>query len=128
MSVLLNANVVLGQALDAWAVPSLAGADTGDSVTCYLRGTRIATAEGDEATVEELAIGELVVTLGGPTPIKWIGRRSYSGRFARGNTAVLLIRIRAGALADGVPRRDLWVSPKHALLLDGVLIPAEVLG
>lgn len=99
---------------------------TADSTPCYCPGTRLAV-PGGEAAVEDLRIGDLVVTPGGPMPVRWIGRRSYSGRFARGNKTVLPVRISAGALANGVPCRDLWVSPKHALLLDGVLIPAEVL-
>jgi autotransporter passenger strand-loop-strand repeat protein len=97
---------------------------TEDDVPCYCAGTRIATAHG-EVRVEELAIGDEVRTRSGTLrPIKWIGRRSYSGRFARG-AHVLPICFKAGCLGSEQPRRDLWVSPNHAMFVEGVLIEAR---
>ena len=97
------------------------------SVPCYCPGTLIRTVRG-EVAIEDLAIGDEVVTAAGEArPIRWIGRRSYSGRFAARNPDVLPVLIRAGALDDNVPKRDLLVSPLHAMFIDGVLIPAASL-
>jgi len=100
---------------------------TMNSTACYCRGTMILTDRG-EIPVEELRIGDPVVTISGEAkPICWIGCRSYRGRFAANNREVLPVRFKAGSLADDVPRRELSVSPLHAMFIDGVLIPAQVL-
>jgi hypothetical protein len=75
--------------------------------------------------VETLSIGDEIVTHNGRTvPIKWIGRRSFPKQIAARNSKVVPVAIRAGALADNVPVRDLRVSPEHAIFFDGVLVPA----
>jgi hypothetical protein len=96
-----------------------------EGIACYCAGTLIAVDRGD-VPVEALRIGDRVVTASGlARPIKWIGRRSYNGRFAMGQKHILPICIKAGAIDAAVPRRDLWISPHHAVYLDGVLIEAR---
>lgn len=97
------------------------------TAACFLRGTRIAT-PGGEVEIERLAIGELVLLQSGAAvPVKWIGRHAHDRRFARGNPDIMPVLIAAGALSDGVPTRDLYVSPKHAMFIDGVFIHADEL-
>jgi autotransporter passenger strand-loop-strand repeat protein len=101
------------------------------TVPCYCAATLIATDRG-EVAVEALRVGDRVIARGGAArPVRWIGRRGYGARFVAANRAIQPIRIRAGALGAGVPRRDLFVSPLHALLFlvagREVLVPAEAL-
>jgi hypothetical protein len=109
-------------AFDLAGNPNAVGASL--SIACYCRGTLIATDRG-EIVVEDLAIGDQVVTPSGARPIKWIGTRSYGGRFILGRKDMLPICFKQGSLGDGLPRRDLWISPHHAMYLDGVLIEAK---
>jgi hypothetical protein len=93
------------------------------SVPCFCPGTRIAI-PGGETLVEALQIDDEVRTLYGTARVKWIGRRSYDGRFIAGNPLALPVTVRADALAPGVPARNLMLSPGHALFVDGHLLPA----
>jgi hypothetical protein len=115
-------------ASDAAAFATMSdGASGTELVACFGRGTLILTASG-EVAVEDLAIGDRVVTASGAlAPIKWLGHRAYDGRFIAGNRDVLPVRIAAGALGPGLPARDLWLSPEHALYLDGALVAACLL-
>jgi hypothetical protein len=73
-------------------------------------------------------MGDLLVTrFGGIRPIKWIGRQTYDVRALRENQSKCPVRIRAGALADGMPSRDLLVSPGHAILVENILVLASSL-
>ncbi|MBV9079042.1 MAG: Hint domain-containing protein [Methylobacteriaceae bacterium] len=96
------------------------------AVACFVAGTLIRTPRGD-VPVESLAIGDLVTTASGARPVKWIGRRAFSRRFAERSPKVVPVRVRAGALGDNLPERDLLLSPEHALHLDGALVPAGAL-
>ncbi|MGL4821937.1 MAG: Hint domain-containing protein, partial [Plesiomonas shigelloides] len=88
------------------------------NVVCYARGTLIATPHGD-VRIEELAVGDLVKTLdNGDKEIMWIGSRKLSAAELEANPKLCPIRIRAGALGNGIPRSDLTVSPQHRILVD----------
>jgi hypothetical protein len=93
---------------------------------CMLQGTHVLSSRGTEP-VENLSIGDCVVTLRGEAkPIKWIGRRRFTqGLASRWPDSVNPIRIARSALADNVPHADLYLSPMHALFIDGVLIPVK---
>jgi hypothetical protein len=100
-------------------------AEEDDYTPCYLRRTLIRTTDG-EVPVERLKIGHWVVTANGEAlPVKWIGRRSYRDWLAIGNADVQPVCFRAGSIADGIPARDLYVSPEHAMFLEGMLVPAR---
>ena len=92
---------------------------------CLLHGTRVLTCRGAEC-VENLSIGDRVVTLRGEKPIKWIGRQHFSrGSSSRWPESVHPIRVARSALADNVPHADLYLSPMHALFMDDVLIEVK---
>jgi hypothetical protein len=97
------------------------------ATACYCRGTLILTERG-EVAVEDLAIGDEVVTLSGAArPIRWIGHRHINLARHPNPRLAQPIRIRSGAFADGVPRRDLLISPDHAIYVGSILIPARLL-
>jgi hypothetical protein len=93
---------------------------------CMLQGTRVLTSRGTEP-VENLSIGDNVLTSRGEAkPIKWIGRRRFTqGLSSRWPDSVHPIRVARSTLADNVPHADLYLSPMHALFIDGVLIPVK---
>lgn len=102
------------------------GNGSNPTYTCFMAGTMIATPDG-EVAVETIKAGDMVTLAdGSESAVVWLGRQTVSTRFADPLRA-LPIRIMAGALAEGVPSRDLLVSPDHALLVDGILVHAAAL-
>jgi hypothetical protein len=95
---------------------------------CFLQGTRIATPAGAVA-VEYLHEDDLVLTASGEAkPVRWIGYRHIVMAAELPNAHLYApVVIKAGAIAEGKPARDLWVTPDHAILVEGRLIPAKLL-
>ncbi|MGR3502833.1 Hint domain-containing protein [Pseudaestuariivita sp.] len=110
----------------------------GTSIPCFTPGTRIKTAQG-EMPVEEVQPGTRVLTRdNGYQTVVWAGRRDIVGSELAAQPALNPIRIKAGALGDGLPERDMLVSPQHRVLIGGartelwfgedeVLVPAKFL-
>ena len=97
---------------------------------CYVAGTRLLTPNG-EVAIEQLAPGDMVVTVVDGEQIerrvKWIGRRQIDVTSHPHPDRILPVRIERGAFGDGVPHRDLCVSPDHAIFVDGLLVCARQL-
>lgn len=94
---------------------------------CMLRGTRIQTARGLVA-VEDLAIDDkIVVHDGTPRAIKWVGCSTIPINTSGTAATVRPIRIARSAIKENVPERDVYLSPAHAIYIDGNLIPARYL-
>jgi hypothetical protein len=92
---------------------------------CFGRGTLILTDHG-EVPVEDLAIGEMVMTTNGALPVRWVGRQTIPrNSSACWHPSVLPIRVAKFAIDDQTPRRDLYLSQDHSLFIDGVLIPVK---
>ncbi len=99
---------------------------TGDFPACFLSGTAILTAEGPRP-VESLSIGEAVLTKdGNRADVRWLGRQSVVTVFGPPDEQWPVL-IRAGALAEGLPRADLRLTSDHAVELEGILIQAGAL-
>ena len=120
------------------SIPGAAGLsdfiiNTGSSSTtielaCFAAGTHIATQRG-EVRVEALRKDELVRMAGSDAflPVVWVGHRRVDCRRHPKPMQVWPVRIAAHAFARNVPMRELRLSPDHAVLVDGVLVPIKYL-
>ena len=93
--------------------------DNDVTLPCFAAGTLIDTAEGPKA-VEDIRVGDLVLTRDqGFMPVKWVGARAVTADELAAHPEFCAIVVKAGALGNGLPARDLRVSPWHRLLLSG---------
>ncbi len=112
----LEAGVIESISLDSLAGNNYSGMtasrESFDFVPCFTKGVDILTPSGPVA-VEKLRIGDLVQTRdNGAQPVRWVGRVT-----CRADGDLTPVRIGRGALGDGLPDRDLSVSPQHRMLL-----------
>ncbi len=91
------------------------------AVVCFAKGTLLRTVTGDKP-VEQVTSGDLVWTQdAGYQPVRWIGSRYLSAQDLEDHPKLMPVRIRAGALGCGLPKRDLVVSPQHRMLVQAQL-------
>jgi hypothetical protein len=88
-----------------------------NTVVCFCDKTLIRTPTG-ERRIGTLTVGDAVKTAeDGNQKIVWIGKRTLSSAQLVASPHLKPVRIRAGALGQGIPRSDLLVSPQHRILL-----------
>ncbi|OAG75179.1 outer membrane protein/adhesin family protein [Acetobacter malorum] len=98
---------------------------------CFLPGTLLSTPTG-EVAVEDVQVGDTLLTFenGKPVaqPVVWVGSRRAEVRAGLPlDEAGWPVRVRQNALADGVPGKDLLITPEHCLYLDGQFVPVRML-
>jgi hypothetical protein len=132
-----NASTILGRLYAQTDTIKFIGTSSVDAtcvVVCYLKGTKILTENG-YINIEDLSVGDNVVTKGKihddaylelnenyyVEPIKWLGNFKTSIC----NEMYLPICIKANALGDNSPSEDLYISPKHRIIIDGKMVCAK---
>jgi Ca2+-binding RTX toxin-like protein len=101
------------------------GAETGslmfknieNVIPCFTPGTLIATPTG-ERKVEDLKAGDRVITRdNGIQEIRWAGKKAMKGSDFKKSPHLRPVLIQKGALGNGLPERDMLVSPNHRILV-----------
>jgi hypothetical protein len=99
---------------------------------CLTEGTLIDTSEGPVA-VENLRPGDTIINLDGAhVALRRVFRRRFTGADLGAAPNLRPVRIMAGSMGHGLPRRDLLVSRQHRMLVSSritrrVLQETEVL-
>lgn len=96
---------------------------------CFIKGTLILTSDGSEKAIEDLRIGDHVITSSGSIPIKWIAKQTIRRHCvpAEKYAQSIPVRIEAGSLGENIPRTDLLVSEAHGIHIDRKIVNAKFL-
>lgn len=88
-----------------------------EQIVCFTPGAAIATPKG-EVAVERLNVGDKVFTRdNGAQEIAWVGSKKLNAAEMQRQKDLIPVMIAQGALGNGLPERDLMVSPQHRVLL-----------
>ena len=86
-------------------------------IPCFTPGTRIATPKGEKLATD-LKIGDRVVTRdNGIRHITWAGQKTMNMQDLQISASMRPMLIRQGELGQGLPERDMVVSPNHRVLV-----------
>jgi Ca2+-binding RTX toxin-like protein len=88
-------------------------------IACFTPGTLILTADG-EKPIEEIAEDDLVLTRdNGFQPVRWVAHRDLSQADLMAEPRFNPVRFAPGSLGEGLPRKEMMVSPQHRMLVSG---------
>ena len=86
-------------------------------IPCFTPGSLVATPKG-EKRVEDLIVGDKVITRdNGIQEIRWAGRCDLTRGDLLQSAHLKPVLIKAGSLGNGLPERDMLVSPNHRMLV-----------
>lgn len=87
-------------------------------IPCFTPGTLVATPRG-EVPVEQMKVGDKVITRdNGFQEVLWVGHKQVTPRTFAESPELKPVLVRKGALGNGLPERDMIVSPNHRMLLN----------
>lgn len=102
-------------------------------LNCFLGGSLIRTPRGDVA-VEEISIGDEVITFDWKTSqeisqqVIWVGKANTQVKpHLSDDEAGWPVRILKNAISEGVPFKDMLITPEHCLFFEGKFVPARML-
>ncbi|EUK18064.1 Hint domain-containing protein [Commensalibacter papalotli (ex Servin-Garciduenas et al. 2014)] len=112
----------------------LASDSTGNLIyeVCFLAGSMIKTLEG-EIAVEDIRIGDKILSFNWQQnkedvqSVRWVGNKTVKvNPTLHDDEAGYPVRILKDAIAEGIPCKDLLITPEHCLFFNGKFTPARM--